>query len=148
MLTNRSAPHACVVPILTVANVRAAVLWCARVFGFVEHVQTPSGKHVQLGLHGGGELLVGEVRPRPSLPSDGSWTAILLKVEDAAATLARALDNYATADFGLQDGAAGEREALIDDVFGHRWIITQPAQGLSDGSAPRVHVVPLLWVAN
>ena len=36
MLTNRSAPHAHVVPILMVANVRPAVAWCARVFGFVE----------------------------------------------------------------------------------------------------------------
>jgi uncharacterized glyoxalase superfamily protein PhnB len=98
MLTNRSAPQAHVVPILTVANARAAVTWCTRVFGFVEHVQTPEGKHVQLGLPSGGELLVGEVRPRPSLPSDGLWTAVLLKVEDAEATLARAVDNYATAD--------------------------------------------------
>lgn len=130
VLTNRSAPHAQVVPILDVANVRAAVTWCARVFGFVEHVQTPGGKHVQLGLPSGSELLVGEVRPRPlpRLPSDGLWTAILLKVEDAAATLARAVDNYATADFGLQDGEAGERHAMIDDVFGHRWIVMQPGQ--------------------
>jgi uncharacterized glyoxalase superfamily protein PhnB len=151
MLTNRSAPHAHVVPILTVANVRAAVLWCTRVFGFVEHVQTPGGKHVQLGLPGGGELLVGEVRPRPRprLPSDGLWTAILLKVEDAAATLARAIDNYATAEFGLQDSEAGERHAMIDDVFGHPWVLIQPGQLLTNSSEqPSTHVVPALWVAN
>jgi len=150
MLTNRSAPHARVVPILTVANVRASVTWCARVFGFVEHVQTPEGKHVQMGLPGGGELLVGEVRPRPrpSLPSDGLSTAILLKVKDAAATLARAVDNYATADFGLQDGEAGERQAMIDDVFGHRWIVIQPGQTLTNGSAPGAHVVPVLLGAD
>src|SRR4051812_3071438 len=105
MLTNRSAPHARVVPIRMVANARAAVTWCARVFGFVEHVQTPDGKHVQLGLPGGGELLVGQVRPRPN-PSEAP-PAILIKVDDAAATLARAIDNYATADFGLQDGEGG-----------------------------------------
>ena len=81
MLINRSAPHARVVPILIVANVRPAVSWCARVFGFVEHVQTSDGKHVQLGLPDGGELLVGEVRPRPSLPSEGRSAAIMLKSE-------------------------------------------------------------------
>jgi PhnB protein len=149
MLTNRSAPHARVVPILMVANVRAAVTWCARVFGFVEHVQTPGGKHVQLGLPGGGELLVGEIRPRPSPPSDGPlWTAILLRVEDAAATLARAVDNYATAFDGLHDIEAGEREAMIDDLFGHRWVLKQPGQTLTDHSAPRAPVVPVLMVSN
>ena len=144
MLTNRSAPHAQVVPVLAVGNVRAAVVWCARVFGFVEHVQTPGGRHVQLGLPGGGELLVGEVRPPPSVPSDGWSAAILVKVEDAAATLARAVDNYANVVFELQDNEVGDREACIDDVFGHRWLLTQPR----DRSEPRAHVVPVLRVAN
>ncbi len=135
-------------PILTVANARAAVNWCTRVFGFVEHVQTPGGKHVQLGLPGGGELLVGEVRPRPILPSDGLWNAVLLKVEDAAATLARAVDNYAAADFGVQDGETGERHAMFDDVFGNRWIVIQPGQTSTNGSAPRAHVVPIIWGAD
>jgi PhnB protein len=153
MLTNRSAPHAHVVPILMVANVRPVVAWCARVFGFVEHVQTGEGKHVQLGLPGGGELLVGElfageVRPRPRLTTDGLWTAIFLKVEDVAATLARAVDNYATSAFGVQDTDDGERHAMIDDVFGHRWILNQPAQMSTNPSAPRAHVVPAVWVAN
>ncbi len=143
MLTNRSAPHARVVPILMVANVRAMVRWCARVFGFVEHVQTPGGKHVQLGLPGGGELLVGEVRPLPSRPSDSLWTAILLHVEDTAATVARAVDNYATVH-----SEVGEREAMIDDVFGHRWIVMQAGQALSNRSEPRAPVVPALWVAD
>jgi uncharacterized glyoxalase superfamily protein PhnB len=145
MLTNRSAPRAHVVPILVVANARPAVAWCARVFGFVEYVQTPSGKHVQLGLPGGGDLLVGEVRPRPSLPSDGMWSAILVKVEDAAATLASAVDNYATAFDGLHDNEAGERQVALDDVFGHRWILVQPARKLA---APCAQIVPVLSVAN
>jgi hypothetical protein len=36
MLLNRSAPHARVVPILTVGDVRAAVDWYGRAWGFVE----------------------------------------------------------------------------------------------------------------
>lgn len=148
MLTNRSAPHAPVVPILVVANVRAAVMWCARVFGFIEHVQTPEGKHVQLGLPGAGELLIGEVRPRPSPSSDGRSAAVLLRLEDAAATVARAVDNYATVLDGLQDGDAGERQAMIDDVFGNRWVVIETARTLTSGSAPRAQVVPVLWVAN
>ncbi len=148
MLTNRSAPHARVVPILWVANARATVLWCVRVFGFVEHVQTPGGRHVQLGLPGGGELLVGEVRPRPRPPTEGWSAAILVEVEDAAATLARAVDNYATIVGTLEDSEAGERQAMIDDVFGHPWLLVQPRQVLTSGGEPRTHVVPVLRVAN
>jgi len=71
MLTNRSAPHALVVPVLTVADVRAAVAWYASVFGFVEHVQIGEGHRAQLGLPSGGELIVAEVRPSRRLPSAG-----------------------------------------------------------------------------
>src|SRR5258706_375267 len=113
MLTNRSAPHAHVVPILIVGNVRAAVAWCARVFGFVEHVQTPEGGHGELGLPGGGELIVAEARPLPRVPSDGRSPEILLKVEDAAATIARAVEAGATVVFDLRDIEAGERQATI-----------------------------------
>jgi PhnB protein len=148
MLTNRSAPHARVVPILMVANVRPAVTWCARVFGFVEHVQTAQGRNVQLGLPGGGELLLGEMRPRPAAPSDDRSAPILIRVDDAAATLARAVDNYATVFGELQESEAGERQAMIDDVFGHPWVITQPARLSTDGAEPRANVVPVVHVAN
>jgi PhnB protein len=79
----------------------------------------------ELSLPGGGEL-VGEMHPRPRPPSDdGRSPEILLKVEDAAATLARAVENGATVVFELRDIEAGERQATIDDVFGHRWLLTQ-----------------------
>ena len=48
MLTNRSAPHARVAPVLTVADVRAAVAWYADVFGFVEHVRIGAGHRSKL----------------------------------------------------------------------------------------------------
>ena len=43
VLTNRSAPHARVTPVLTVSDVRAAVAWYSEVFGFVEHVRIGRG---------------------------------------------------------------------------------------------------------
>jgi uncharacterized glyoxalase superfamily protein PhnB len=123
--TNGSAPRAHVVPIIWGADVGAAVDWYTRVFGFVEHVQTPVGGRAELGLPGGGELIVGEGRPLRRVSSDGRSPEILLKVEDAAATLARAVENGANVVFELRDIEAGERQATVDDAFGHRWLLTQ-----------------------
>jgi len=125
MLNNRSAPHARVVPVLTVDNVRAAVTWYATVFGFVEHVQIGEGHRAQLGLPGGGELIVAEVRPGRRTPSAGRSHQVLLKVEDAAAVVARARENGAIVVDELHDWEYGERQAAIDDVFGHQWVLTQ-----------------------
>ena len=125
MLTNRSAPHASVVPVLTVSDVRAAVAWYADAFGFVEHVQIGEGHRAQLGLPGGGELIVAEVRPGRRLPSEGRSHQIMLKVEDAAAVVARATEHGATIVHALNDWEYGERQATIDDVFGHQWVLTQ-----------------------
>lgn len=125
MLMNRSAPHARVVPVLTVADVRAAVAWYAEVLGFVEHVQIGEGHRAQLGLPGGGELIVAEVRPGRRVPRDERSHQIMLKVEDAAAIVARAVANGARVVGELHDWEYGERQATIDDVFGHQWVLTQ-----------------------
>lgn len=50
MITNRSAPHARVTPVLRVVDVRAAVAWYCEVFHFVEHVRIGDGHRSQLGL--------------------------------------------------------------------------------------------------
>ena len=70
MITNRSAPHARVVPVLTVSDVRAAVAWYAEVLGFVEHVRIGDGHRAQLGLPDGpaAELVVAEARPGRRVP--------------------------------------------------------------------------------
>ncbi|HEX5062987.1 MAG TPA: VOC family protein [Kofleriaceae bacterium] len=125
MLHNRSAPHARVVPVLTVDNVRAAVTWYATVFGFVEHVQIGEGHRAQLGLPGGGELIVAEVRPGRRTPSAGRSHQVMLKVENAAAVVALARENGATIVGEPHDWEFGERQATIDDVFGHQWVLTQ-----------------------
>ena len=127
MLTNRSAPHARVVPVLTVADVRAAVAWYGDVFGFVEHVQIGEGHRAQLGLPGGvaAELVVAEVRPGRRVPGGGRSHQVMLKVEDAAAVVARATARGAAVVDELHDWEYGERQATIDDVFGHQWVLTQ-----------------------
>ena len=93
VLTNRSAPHARVTPVLTVADVRAAVAWYIEIFGFVEHVRIGEGHRSQLGLPDGpaAELVVAEVRPRRRTPERERSHQVMLKVADIAKVAETAL---------------------------------------------------------
>jgi uncharacterized glyoxalase superfamily protein PhnB len=127
MLKNRSAPHARIVPVLTVRDVRAAVRWYADVFGLVEHVRIGDGHRAQLGLPGDGadELIVAEVRPGRRIPTADRSHQVMLKVEDARATLAAAIARGAVETAPLRDREYGERQAAFVDPFGHEWVLTQ-----------------------
>ena len=127
MLLNRSAPHARVAPVLTVADVRAAVAWYLDVFGFVEHVRIGDGHRSQLGLPGppAAELVLSEVRPGRRTPSHPTSHQVMLKVADVATVLARALAAGATVVDPVHDWEYGERQATLTDPFGHQWVLNQ-----------------------
>jgi PhnB protein len=127
MLKNRSAPHARIVPVLIVRDVRAAVAWYGEVFGLVEHVQIGEGHRAQLGLPGdsAAELIVAEVRPGRRVPTADRSHQVMLKVEDASAMLTAAVGRGAVETTPLRDWEYGERQAAFADPFGHEWVITQ-----------------------
>jgi uncharacterized glyoxalase superfamily protein PhnB len=127
MLFNRSAPHARVVPVLIVADVRAAVDWYGRAWGFVEHVRIGEGHRAQLGLPGAvaAELIVAEVRPGRRVPTTERSHQVMLKLDDVAAAASRAQQLGATVIDPPHDWEYGERQATIADPFGHHWVLTQ-----------------------
>lgn len=67
--------------------------------------------------------------------------AVLLKVEDAEATLARAVDNYATADFGVQDGEAGERNEEYARHIAEKWNVKESGSGYVTRFAVREELI-------
>ncbi|NYD42615.1 VOC family protein [Nocardioides panaciterrulae] len=127
MLVNRSAPRARVTPVLTVADVRAAVAWYSEVFGFVEHVRVGDGHRSQLGLPNGppAELVLSEVRPGRRTPERGRSHQIMFKVDDVARVVDTAVSRGATLVDPPHDWQYGERQATLDDPFGHQWVINQ-----------------------
>ena len=127
MLMNRSAPHARVTPVLIVSDVRAAVAWYAEVLGFVEHVQIGEGHRAQLGLPEGpaAELVVAEVRPGRRTPEHGRSHQVMLKVGDVTALVETAVARGAVLVDPVHDWEYGERQAAIDDPFGHQWVLNQ-----------------------
>ena len=125
MITNRSAPHARVTPVLIVADVRAAVAWFSDVFGFVEHVRIGEGHRSQLGLPDGepSELVVAEVRPGRRTPQGGRSHQTMLKVANVTRVVEAATARGAVLVDPPHDWEYGERQAAIDDLQGQlsRW---------------------------
>lgn len=124
---NRSAPHARVTPVLTVADVRAAVAWYCEVFGFVEHVRIGEGHRSQLGLPDtpAAELVVAEVRPGRRAPERERSHQVMLKVEEVATVVEAAVARGAGLVEPPHDWEYGERQATVDDPFGHQWVLNQ-----------------------
>src|SRR4029077_7537949 len=115
MLTNRSAPHARVTPVLTVADVRSAVAWYTEVFGFVEHVRIGERHRSQLGLPDGppAELVVAEVRPGRRTPTQERSHQVMLKVADVASVIETAVARKARLGDPPHAWEYGERQATL-----------------------------------
>lgn len=124
---NRSAPHARVTPVLTVADVRAAVAWYTEIFGFVEHVRIGEGHRAQLGMPDvpAAELVVAEVRPGRRTPEPMVSHQVMLKVADVADVVERATAQGAQLVDPPHDWQYGERQATLTDPFGHQWVLNQ-----------------------
>jgi uncharacterized glyoxalase superfamily protein PhnB len=141
MLTNRSAPPATVTPVLVYPDVRAAVEWLARAFGFEERVRIGEAHRAQLSAGADGAIVVADVRHDKVAPSGGVVTQeIKLRVPDVDAAFARARDAGAKALEEPHTWEYGERSGVVEDLAGHRWELTQtlrdvdPAEWGGEGS--------------
>jgi uncharacterized glyoxalase superfamily protein PhnB len=125
MLSNRSVPPPAVAPEVVYEDVEAAVAWLGEAFGFTVRWQA-GGHRAQLWV-GEGAIVVRE--PPPDVadgePVPGACSALLVRVEDAEATLSRALRNGAVLVRELTDHPYGERQCTVTDLGGHRWTFTQ-----------------------
>ncbi len=125
MQRNRSVPGSEVIPVLVYPDVRAAVAWLEAALGFVERVRIGEGHRAQL-TRGSAALIVADVRGHRVAPSGGAAShSIVLRVDDARATLERAQEQGATVVSEPQDHEYGERQCEIRDPFGHHWTLSQ-----------------------
>jgi len=119
---NRSVPPAVVIPVLYYPDVRAAVDWLSRAFGFVERLQIEAHR-AQL-MFEGGALIVADRGEQG--PAEGWRThSILLRVTDADRLFAQAISGGATVVMAPADQPFGERQCTVLDPGGHRWTLSQ-----------------------
>jgi uncharacterized glyoxalase superfamily protein PhnB len=125
MRTNRSAPIATVIPVLSYPDVRAAVAWLTSCFGFVERVRVGENHRLQMRF-GDGDLIVADTGSHRSPPVPGQVVAsVMVRVEDARAHCAHARAAGATIVMEPTDFEYGERQYEALDLAGHLWTFTE-----------------------
>jgi PhnB protein len=120
----RVSPH------LSVVGAADAIDFYKSVLGATERMRMgmPDGAvaHAELEL-GGSVIMIGEEMPGGVDPSPkrlgGSPVALFVYVEDVDDVFARAIDAGAQAVQAPEDHFYGDRVAMLDDPFGHRWNI-------------------------
>ena len=115
MKTNRSVPDTAVIPELPYPDVREAVDWLTRAFGFQERLQI--GDHRAQLVYEGGAVI--------AIRGDAPGSTLLVRVDDADAHHARAAEAGATILSEPEDFPYGERQYNAVDLGGHRWTFSQ-----------------------
>ena len=123
MFSNRSIPHATVIPVLAYPDVNQAAAWLCDAFGF--SVRLRIGAHrVQLNV-GDGAVIVRELRPNEFNAELGIGHSVTIRVEDADAHCKRAKARGARITQEPLTQPYGERQYNAEDFAGHSWTFSQ-----------------------
>jgi PhnB protein len=120
----RVSPH------LSVAGAADAIEFYKGVLGASERMRMPMPggaiAHAELEL-GGSVIMIGDEMPGGTDPSPktlgGSPVALFVYVEDVDAVFKQALEAGASSVQEPEDHFYGDRVAMFDDPYGHRWNI-------------------------
>ena len=114
---NRSMPTASIIPELAYPDVREAAQWLCRAFGFAERLRI-GGHRVQL-VYGDGAIVVVESRGATATQR------VMVRVADADAHHAQAVQAGARVASAPADYPYGERQYSAIDPGGHAWTFSQ-----------------------
>src|SRR5206468_3732317 len=107
---NRSIPNATVIPVLIYPDVRQAVAWLEKAFGFRERLKIGEDHRSQMTA-GDGAVIIGDVRGNRRPPRPGEVTqSVMVRVDDAKAHCERAEASGAKIVDPLTDHEYGERQ--------------------------------------
>lgn len=131
---NRSMPPSVVILVLAYPDVREAVDWLCRSFGFVERLRI--GNHrAQLALGEGSVIVTGQrVDPGASysqasdsrpLPAGGFSHSVMVRVADVDNHYEQAKHFGARIVSPPTDYPYGEKQYTAEDLGGHRWTFSQ-----------------------
>jgi uncharacterized glyoxalase superfamily protein PhnB len=124
--SNRSMPDATVIPELVYPDVRRAVAFLTKAFGFAERLQIGEDHRSQLRF-GDGAIIVADVFGDRQAPKSGDplTQSVMVRVEDARAHCEHARAHGARILAEPTDFPYGERQYAAEDPFGHRWTFSE-----------------------
>ena len=123
MFSNRSIPHATVIPVLAYPDVNQAAAWLCDAFGFT--VRLRIGEHrVQLNV-GAGAVIVRELRLNEFNAQLGIGHSVMIRIEDVDAHCERAKARGARITQKPLTQPYGERQYNAEDFAGHSWTFSQ-----------------------
>jgi PhnB protein len=128
----RVSPH------LSIAGAAAAIDFYTSVLGATERMRMPMPDgtiaHAEIDI-GGSIIMIGDEVPDGRDPSPttlgGSPVALFVYVEDVDDVLNRAVEAGADVVQPPEDHFYGDRVAMFDDPFGHRWNIATHIEDVS-----------------
>jgi uncharacterized glyoxalase superfamily protein PhnB len=123
--TNRSMPACTVIPGLAYANVREAVDWLCRVFGFSERLRI--GDHrAQLVFGKGCVIVTAQPLDQGLKPSEKeNRHSVMVRVDDIDRHYAWARQCSGRIVYPPTDYAYGERQYTAEDLQGRCWTFSQ-----------------------
>lgn len=125
MKPNRSIPEPTVIPVLIYPDVREAVAWLGRAFGFAERVRIGENHRAQLAF-GDGAVIIGDARHDRRPPRPGEAThSVTVRVEDARAHCEHARAHGARILMEPTEFPYGERQYSAEDPAGHQWTFSE-----------------------
>lgn len=120
---NRSMPSSVVIPVLAYPDVREAVAWLCRSFGFVERLQI--GDHRAQLCFGMGSVVVAARPGEPGASAAGAGCSVMVRVLDVDAHHQHAQVCGARILSPPTDYPYGERQYTAEDLGGHVWTFSQ-----------------------
>lgn len=121
---NRSIPDAAMIPVRSYPELDRAVQWLTGVLGCRERLRIP-GHRVQLTM--GNAAVVVAAWDAAAAPAAGGRppATLMVRVRDVDATYARAIAAGGAGVSEPADMPYGERQAVVKDIAGHSWTLTQ-----------------------
>jgi uncharacterized glyoxalase superfamily protein PhnB len=126
MTVNRSMPPSTVIPELPYPDVREAVGWLCKAFGFSERLRI--GDHRAQLVFGDGSLVVTQGN------SKNASFAVMVRVEDVDSHHEHAKQSGVKIVSPPADYPYGERQYVVEDIGGHHWTFSQTIADIDPGS--------------
>jgi len=128
-----------VTALLTVRGADKAIAFYRDVFGARERLRIamPDGSvgHAELEIGRDGLVMLAEESPKWNALSPaafgGSPVSVMIYVEDADATVARAVEAGARLEMPVETQFYGDRSGKITDPFGHTWHVATHVEDMS-----------------